>query len=240
MLRWLAPLACLLVCSCFELREEVWLKPNGSGRAEFEYHFPTRVLIPFGGETGLERQIREVFDAEEAISLDRLELESSADGETRFLIALSTESMFDLLELRDSERLRELAEASSDFAGSFDVQLRGLDLEVERRIELDRALGLASLAISRADRDRRRLRYIIHLPAPARSSNADRVADGGRTLAWERTLGEALRDPVDTRFSVRIPLPWWAVVSILAIILLLAWALVALIRRLVRRRASAA
>ena len=66
----------------------------------------------------------------------------------------------------------------------------------------------------------------MHLPEAAIESNADTISNGGRTLAWDSTLGDALGRPLVTRFKARMPVPpalWFAaglVVLALTVLLL--------------------
>jgi len=82
------------------------------------------------------------------------------------------------------------------------------------------ALGLASLAVGSGDRENRRLTYIIHLPKAAKESNATLVTDGGKTLTWDCTLGEAMQRPVVTRFRATMPIPRyaWAAAAVLLLV----------------------
>jgi hypothetical protein len=140
--------------------------------------------------------------------------------------------MLSLLELRNSDEFEKLPSAASNIAGDLVVQLKGLDIDFTRTVKVREALGLASLAIGADDRRNRSLEYIIHLPRAAKESNAASTADGGKTLVWKSSLGDAMKGPLVTHFRAALPIPWYAHV---AAGLLLA-GIVALILRIRRKR----
>ena len=222
-----ACLACLLLASCFDLREEIWVHDDGSGRMRFDYAFPSEALLVVGGSEGIESDIRRLFDAEPDLRLDELAIEPSGT-DTRLRLIASTDSMLSLMDLKESEAFQSLPRASGDLAGSFEVKLRGLSLDARRTVDFQRALGLAALAIGQEQRERRQVTYILHLPEPALEHNASHTENDGRTLVWQHTLGEALAHPVVTEFRTRLPLPWWvwpllALLVALPTVLLLRW-----------------
>ena len=69
----------------------------------------------------------------------------------------------------------------------------------------------------------RSLTYIIHLPEAVTESNATRVENAGRTLVWDFPLATAIQAPVTLHFKANIPIPRWAVASVAATVLLLAY-----------------
>lgn len=227
----------LLLASCFDIREEIWVEADGSGRLRFDYTVPTRAFQLAGGEDGIGPKIRKVFDEEPKLRLDELSFVAVGD-DTRLTLQASTESLLSLMDLQESEAFHALPEASGDLAGTIDVKLRGLSVDVKRTIDFQKALGLATLAIDREQRETRRVTYILHLPQPTLEHNASRTEDEGRTLIWDHSLGEALDQPLVTSLRARIPLPWWSYVVIVLLPLLLGLAAFGLIRRL-RRRAAA-
>lgn len=229
--RLLVALACLLLGACFDIREEVWIHRDGSGRAQLDYTIPESALLVSGGAAGLEDKVRELIATQPKIRLDAVSV-TTRDREARISVRLSTDSMLSLLELQESEAFQELPNAAGNIAGTVVVQLRGLNIDFTRTVKVREALGFASLAIGAEERAQRNLEYIIHLPKAPKESNATLTADHGKTLIWKATLGEALKKPLVTRFVAPLPIPWYAHV---AAGLLLA-GIVALILRIRRKR----
>lgn len=229
--RFLAGLACLLLSSCFDIREEVWIHPDGSGRAELNYTIPESALLLSGGTAGLEARVRELVATQPKIRLDAVNVGTGND-EAKIVVKLSTDSMLSLIDLQKSEAFQQMPDAASNIAGTVVLKLKGLDVDFTRTVNVRKALGLATLAIGGEDRAKRSLEYIIHLPSAAKESNATSVTADGRTLAWKVTLGEALKKPVVTRFRAAMPIPWF--VHLAAGLLLLG--IVALVLRILRKR----
>jgi hypothetical protein len=163
-----------------------------------------------GGTDGLEKKIRTMVAGQPPLSLDALQVKET-DAGVEVAATISTKSMLSLLDLK--KNARELPHAALDIAGDFDVRLKGLDIDFTRTVKVHEALGLLAVAVSKEERDKRRLVYILHLPVPPEESNAMTVEDGGKTLKWEATLGEAIKKPVVTSFRARMPIPtavWYA------------------------------
>lgn len=229
--RFLAGLACLMLAACFDIREEVWIHRNGSGHAKLNYTIPQSALLLAGGQEGLQAKVRELVASQPGIRLDAVDVTTGND-EAKIEVKLSTDSMLSLVDLQESDAFQKLPNAASNIAGTVVVKLRGLDIDFTRTVKVREALGLAVLAIGGEDRANRSLEYIIHLPKAAKESNASSVADGGKTLIWKSTLGEALGKPVVTRFRAGLPIPWYAHVAVGLLLL----GIVLLVLRIRRKR----
>ncbi len=229
--RLLAGLACLALAACFDIREELWVHRDGSGHARLDYTIPASALLLGGGSAGLEAKIRRLVATQPKLRLDEVRV-TTGDDEAKITVGISTDSMLALLDLQKTEDFKELPDAAQNIAGLVDVRLIGLDLDFTRTIKVREALGLASLAIGGEQRARRKLEYLIHLPKVPKESNATTVENGGKTLRWTATLGEAIRTPLVTRFRMSLPIPWFAHAA--AALLLLG--IVVLVLRIRRKR----
>jgi hypothetical protein len=210
-------LACLLLAGCFDIREELWVHRDGSGKAELTYVIPASALLLAGGEDGLEEKIRTMIASQPKLSLDALQIKEIETG-VEVSATVSTKSMLSLLDLKKGEGARQLPGAALDIAGNFDVRLQGLDIDFTRTVKVKEALGMLSIGVGKEERETRRLVYILHLPVPPEESNAMKVEDGGKTLKWETTLGEAIKKPVVTSFRARMPIPtelWYSLALVI-------------------------
>ena len=223
--RILAGLACLLLSGCFEIREELWVHRDGSGKAELTYVIPNSALMLTGGTEGLEGKIREMMSKQEPqLKLEALQITEGEQG-TRVAATVTTESMLSLMDLKKSDDMRTLPGAATDIAGNFDVRMRGLDIDFSRTIKVKDALGFAALGVNAEDRKNRKLVYILHLPKRPAESNAMIIEDDGKTLKWEATLGEALSKPLVTSFRARMPIPtavWYGLALVVVALTVLA------------------
>jgi hypothetical protein len=223
--RILTGLACLLLTACFDIREELWVHRDGSGRAELTYVVPRSAVMLAGGTEELETRLRELMATQPKLKLEALQV---SEGETGVTIAatVTTESMLSLMDLKKSGDMRTLPGSAVDIAGDFDVRMVGLDIDFSRTIRVKEALGLGAFGVSAEDKKNRKLAYILHLPKKPLSSNALAIEDDGKTLRWELTLGEAMQKPLVTSFRARMPVPvavWYGAALILVALTILLW-----------------
>ena len=235
-MRWFLILAAtVLLTSCFDIREEVWIHRDGSGRIDFSYTVPREAVLLAGGADEIRTTIRSIAASGEGIHLDAIDIEPASSG-TRIAVKARIDSLASLLDLKKSEAMESMPAMAERINGTFDVRISPRGIDFERRIDFAGALGLAALAIPPAERESRRLEYTIHLPTAARTTNADEVLDGGRTLVWRRSLGGALEEPLSIAFDAPLPIPWWAWVLVL---LIAAGGILAVARRFRRGRRRA-
>ncbi len=124
--------------------------------------------------------------------------------------------------------------------GTITVTLDGLKAGLTRDVDLgallDENLGKNSASIL-GDSE---FRYIVHLPEAAETSNAHTVENDGRTLKWAFKLSECRNKPISLNMVASIPLPWWVYAAGIVILLLLAWGIYALVRKLRSLRSGGA
>lgn len=222
-----------LLSGCFDIHEEYWLARDGSARAEFRYTVPSQALL-LSDPARLEQDIREAVATQPSLRLDAVQVTPAGDG-VHIALNLSTDSIFDLVDVVKTARAGNFPASAADLAGRFEVHMKGLEVDFARTVKVSDALGLASIGIGRKDKELRRLSYIVHLPVVPKESNADRTEDGGRTLIWESTLGEAMKAPLVTRFRAPVPLqPQWIAAAAGGVLLL--GLLVCLLWRRLRRK----
>ena len=85
--------------------------------------------------------------SEPNLHLDEFKV-TAAGSDSIITLKASTESMLSLVDMQDNEVLQSLPDAASGIAGKFDVKLDGLAVDFDRRIDLQQALGFASLVVS--------------------------------------------------------------------------------------------
>lgn len=223
-----------LLSSCFDVREEVTVAADGSGRLVFDYSVPPTALRAIGGEEGIRKEIDPLIASDPRVRLEKLEITS--DGTDACIhIEIVADTMLALMDLKQTEAFEDLPASSRNLAGTIDVRLDGLKVQTHREINVASALGLAAIAIGREEREQRQFEYIIHLPKAAENHNADLVENDGRTLIWKRTLGQALDGPIHQRYTAPIPLPAWVIPAVVIVAMLILLGIVSLIRRIRRK-----
>ena len=215
-LRIVAMVATVLLVSCIDGREEIWLHADGSGRAEVSYSLPAAAARFQGGEAGVRQKIEEFLKKTTALDSTSCEVSTLADR-LQIRVRASFKSALALRKLASGGAVSKLPSSASYMAGKVKVGLSGRTVDFSRTITAGGALPGAKFLPASQFEDRK-LTYIIHLPLAADESDATRTEDGGRTLVWDFPLAEAVRAPVITHFKVKIPIPVWLVVAVVAVV----------------------
>lgn len=196
----------VLLSSCIDGREELWIEADGSGRSEIQYSLPAAAAKLHGGENGVRALIDEFLQKTPEFQSSSCEVSSDGDR-LHVSIKTSFRSALDLQQLAEGESIKTLPNAATHLAGKVETAFHGRTMDFARTIRPGKALpGAAFLTLSRFEGHK--LTYIIHLPAVPNSSNATRTENGGRTLIWEMPLEKAIQSPIITRFQIDIPIPW--------------------------------
>lgn len=231
--RW----ACLLLAtasfhltSCIDGREEVWIEPNGRGRAEIRYSLPARAVQMKGGDEAVLAMIRDFIKSTPEISASTSEVRTEGDL-TQIRVTTEFNSALDLKNAAEGEGIASLPPSAVSLAGVVDVKLDGRTVNFTRTIRPADALPGSSF-LPASTFEGHHLNYIIHLPGAPTSHNATRTENGGRTLIWEKNLAEAIRTPIVTHFRMDIPISWKWIGSIAASLVLLPLLAFAILRRL--------
>ena len=232
-LRLLTLLTAGMLVSCLDGREEIWLNANGSGRAEIAYTVPAAAARLQGGEAGIRQLIGEFLKNTPAISTSRHEVVTDRDR-LKIRVEATFESAMELQEISQGKSLERLPSSAQYLAGHMALAFSGRTVDFSRTVTLGKALP-GAIFLPASQFEGRVLTYIIHLPAAASETNATRVTNGGRTLEWNYPLASAIRGPLKLHFKTQIPIPSWAIASLIAVVTLLAYAVV---RRQIRARKS--
>lgn len=232
-------LVTLQLTSCIEGEEEIWINPDASGRAKIRITAPTLLFSKFGGVETL------ISDAQVAAEdSDQVELLSITANKKGSRTTLSAEATFQdarqfgacLKTFRDPETPLVKSEPEI-IVGEVALDLGYPDYRFDRKIDLAPLLAeqtIPPFALNMMGDDAN-LRYIIHLPTAAKTSNADSVLDGGRTLTWDQPVSRLLKGPVGMSFSAPLPLPYRLIIILLLLLLVLVTGAIILLKKLRRR-----
>lgn len=197
----------LLLTSCLDGREEVWLKADGSGRAHFSYDIPATAAKFQGGVAGMEELLDSLLEdfpgstREVKVDGDRLKVE----------VRLAFTSVEEISKAKSSLAGRQMPGSLKHLAGVFDVKRDGLVVDFTRTVSPGKALPTAF--IPQSEFRNRKLTYILHLPVVPTETTATRTENGGLTQIWEKPLTSAIRDPLVIHFKARIPIPGWMILT---------------------------
>jgi len=228
-------LCALLLSSCFDVREEFWLHEDGSAEAEISCELPRSATLAMGREEGVKALADRILSQERDIDAYEVKV-SSHEDRTTLRIHVKVNQLMNLGRLqRAIARHKELPGAVRKMVGEFDVGMKGLaSVSIKRTVTPGEAAPALGWLPKGQLRDYKLLQ-IIHLPNPVKQHNAHETWDGGRTLAWETPLAEAVNMPIVYEFTMPIPLPWgWLTAGALS----LALPVTLLGRFLLRRRSG--
>jgi hypothetical protein len=226
-------LCILLVSSCLDGREEFWFERNGSGRIEAEYHLPVFAVATMGGEAKLQKTIEDFFAKEEGMTMDHFSLVYK-DSAAVMTIKARFDSVVDLTKLFEKSTKPgdpKMPDPMMKLLGEVEVKRDGMSVALNRKIDARQVFGGGLLAPSRDQLKGHSLQYIIHLPTKATSSNAQETQDDGKTLRWNYSLMQAMESPVETNFTTPIPIPWWAWLAVLVLLIMAALGLKWLLKK---------
>ena len=201
----LSAIIALLLASCIDGREEVWLNADGSGRADLAYDIPATVAKFQGGVPGVEALLDDVLKDFPGATKE-VTLES---GRLKVRVRLSFASADEISKISTSIAGGKTPKQFEHIAGKFEVSRKLRTVDFTRTVSPGKALPTAFIPPS--EFKNRKLMYILHLPVVPAESTADRSENGGLTQVWEQPLAAAIRKPMVIHFKAKIPVPGWLV-----------------------------
>ncbi len=192
-----------------------------------------------GGENGIRSLITDYLNATPAITSHSVETAVS-EGRLKIVITMTFDNALDLVDLTSGSGSEKLPAAATALIGHANMEFRGANISLKRRIDLTRSIP-GSMFIPSDQLRGRNLTTIIHLPRAATSHNADTIGDSGKTLIWTTPLASALRAPLNQSFIMPLPIPWLAIGGgILLLAILIAGIFCSIYRRKKIKRMPAA
>lgn len=218
-------LVTLLLSSCIDGREEVWLNADGSGRAHFTYDIPATAAKFQGGIDG----VRELLDSELKVFPSATHEVTQEGDRLKVDVRLKFTSADEISKIRSSASRGKAPPSFQHLAGIFKVSRNLRTVDFTRTISPGKALPTAFIPAS--EFKNRKLTYILHLPVVPTESTADRFENSGLTQIWEQPLTSALRKPMVIHFKAKIPVPQWLIYSAIGLLVVVAGIPFVLIRR---------
>lgn len=202
----IACLFALLVSSCLDSHEEVWLNADASGKARVQLSLPMSAVVANGGEKEIRSMIMNYFESTPAITSYALDT-SFLQDQLKIDLTMTFENAFDLKDSISSPEFQKLPDAADDLLGKFKAEILETNLTFHRQIDLTKTIP-GSVFIPNEQLKDHKLVTIIHLPKAASSHNAHSIENSGKTLIWTTPIATAFRDPVSQSFIMPLPIPW--------------------------------
>ena len=204
----------LLLVSCIEGEEEIWLEPDGSGRIEATYKMPTVVAQKIGDPDELVEILKNAAARDPHIELTSVSHQTRRGG-----VTLKFSGTFDDLrklapfpqrQLRDPAEPDKRVKAEVLFGTThLDISWRGLSYE--RQVDISWLLKSSPAAKSivrvPALLGNSSFRYTLNLPTSARESNSTTQSQNGHKLEWLFPLKNHVQEPMHLTAEGDLPLP---------------------------------
>ena len=225
-------LVSISLTSCIDGREEIWLNPDGSGRAHFTYDLPATAAKFQGGLAG----VRELLDSLLVDFPSSTHEVTQQDDRLKVDVKLSFANPDEITKIRSAVSKSKTPESIKYLTGIFEVERKLRTVDFTRTVSPGKAFPTAFIPAS--EFANRKLTYILHLPVVPTESTADRSENGGLTQIWEQPLASAIRKPVVIHFKANIPVPRWLVALVGGVAILVAGSVIYLGMRMRRRFGS--
>lgn len=225
---------CVLLSSCIDGEEEVFIEANGSARVKAVYRVPGMIFSAEDAEA-LRVSIEQEVGREKNLRLITNQVEKQK-GNRVIILEIETDDVTGL-EGRLAEHDPGVVPSKADkilhaIVGRIAVNMEGLSVNLTRKVDLrpllEEYIGSGSASML-GDSE---FRYTVHLPEVAEKSNAHEVSNGGRTLKWSHKLVECSSKPITLSMTTPMPLPWWLYMVAALLLLVLVWGVYVMIRKL--------
>ena len=213
----------LLLNSCVEGEEEVWIEPDGSGRLVARYSVPPIALRDLGNPDDFVAMLHKIDAREESIEISELSFVTK-DGKAVLKLEASFTDARELLDLaaRNADIIMgdegAPPEQVEQMAGSVNFKMDGFTPTFNRSVGLE---GLIPKSV-KGLLGRSNFKYTMHLPAKVKETNAHEISNEGRTLSWTFLLKDHLDSPMEMAFTTALPIPWWAWLALAIFVFIIA------------------
>jgi hypothetical protein len=203
----------VLICSCMESREELWIESTGAGKARITVSVPTSIVHLNGGASGVPARIDAFFAPIDTVHDVKTQITEGAKR-TTIDVSFQFRSAVQLRKVLDEHSHETLPfPAIRHLVGALSIHRDGIEWIAERTVDVAKALPGARLVAAQDNSNR--LITILHLPLAAAEHNATHSSNKGRTLIWDMPLSTALRAPYVQRVTVAPATPLLTAVAII-------------------------
>lgn len=211
-------LIAVLLGGCVDYHEEMWLNSDLSGRVNMVISVQEEIVK---GATGLEKDLSEEGVRRDVERLPGVKLEGFESFREAGKVVAKLRINFDSLEKLTRHEASAGESTPLSLLGTMSLREEGRKWVLERTLTALPetkakstgsdllAKGLGSLLFSK-----NHLSYKLHLPGEIITANSQRIAAKERTVEWNFTLAQAMREPPVMRAEWKKAFPWlWLVIG---------------------------
>jgi len=207
MVIFLMSLTLVMLHSCIDGEEEIFIEADGSARVKAVYRVHSMIFSAEDAKA-LKSSIAEEMEKQPNITLITNDVKL-VDGHRVITIELETSDLTSLGETLSGggeSGEEKVGKMLNTILGKIVVSQEGLNVSLRREVDLAPLMEGKVKPSMLGDSE---FRYVIHLPKAAGANNAHVVDDDGRTLRWTFRLSETKKHPIILKMVAPIPLPWW-------------------------------
>jgi len=236
-LKYLLILTCISLSSCIEIKEEIWINQDASGKIKVNITGPGVALASNGIPEDLLKQFEDKIKTYQGISLTHSSVSRNA-GKTNIELELIFDDSRKLIACLDTfDEEKQLV--AKHLIGSLELNLDFPHYTFKRDINYSPlSTGEELPPSAQSLLEGASFTSIIHLPTEVETHNATSLSADKKTLTWQIPLNKLLNENVNMAHTAAIPLPIWVYPSILIGMLILLIAIRKLVRLAKRRNKS--
>ncbi len=218
----------VLLSSCVESEEEIWIHANGSGKLKISQEMPALALSEVGDPQAYVDVIHEIDALEDSVSIQHLTYEMEG-SKLVFRLEASFENILKLEEIGTRHTTRFLTATGADpekmatASGETTVKLDGLQPSFQRVIDIGSLIPAPvkkmPILLGNASSS-----FTMHFPSKVKETNAHQISNGGKTIHWNFLLKNHLEEPMVMNATSSLPIPWWAWALLLMMIVVIIFA----------------
>lgn len=228
-------LSIVVLSSCVEGDEEVWINDDASGYIVATYKLPKIALRQIGDPENFIKALTLIDEKEMMIEITQLSFEIKS-GRAIFHLEVKFDDARELLSITERNRSLFSAETKTDpkyldsILGDINFRFDGLTPAFDRLVIPNK---IFPLMVNKRPKmlGSATFRYCIHMPTKVKDTNAHSISEDGKTVTWIFRLKNHFEDPISMKLRSERLLPNWTWPIITLILISLLWLVLKLKRQ---------
>ena len=202
----------ILMSSCLDYEEEMWVNPDLSGRVSMKISVPEEIVR---GNTGLERDLTENGLRDELEKIPGVKLESFQSFREAGKVIANAKITFEDVEQLTRYEQGVAESTAASMLGSIKVTEEGRKVKFERTLNTmpkarndEFAKDFLTKSLSSLLFSKNYISYKIHVPSAIITANSQHIDGEEQIVEWKYTLSQAMREPPEMLVEWKKPFPF--------------------------------